>query len=195
MINLPAAILKLVSSTLLAVFTSKIDACDTDLHELGLTGNTFRAYYTVLCCLVVLGYLLSFLGFAATAVAYVRPSRDTKEMQNAVSIFKGAMIVVYDVPKLITIICLVEATDKTPGSLLVASIIISAFSKLYSGVVGVYLNDPDACIQVAGIQCICCVCPIVGLVFWANSNQCTDENGYGDSQVTCPSIEDLPCFG
>merc|ERR1712178_483764 len=162
MINLPAAICKLVSSTLLAVFTAKFDDCDQDLHALGLSGGQFRAYYTTLICLIIFGYVLSLIGCVGT----VHPDRD---LQGAVSLFKAGMVLLYDVPKVITIVCLCSATDRTPGGLLMSSIIISAFSKLYSVIAGGWIlsdnGDGRAGTVFATLgMCICCTSPIIFLI-------------------------------
>merc|ERR1712093_924752 len=179
LMNWPAAILKVVSTSLLAVFTVQFDACSDSLHSLGVRGGEFQAYYVVFCVLIVLGYIISFVGFASCFAG--------EEVRIVIGIGKGFMLVIYDLPKLITVMCLLHTTDMTSGNYLVSSMVISAAAKAFSVSYALY-RDGQSVGEAAPLglaACLCCVCPIFVALLVANSRQCGDSN--------CPSIEDMQC--
>merc|ERR1711977_89159 len=193
LMNWPAAILKVVSTSLLAVFTVKFDACRDLLHSLGIRGGEFQVYYVVFCSLIALGYIISFVGFASYFV-----DDTAREM---IGFLKGFMLFIYDLPKLITVMCLLHTTDMTPGNYLISSMVVSAAAKAFSVFYALYRAgrasrppadytlDADAgrdnAIPLGLAACLCCVCPIFVIMLVANSRQCGDSN--------CPSIEDMQC--
>merc|ERR1711977_583059 len=188
LMNWPAAILKVVSTSLLAVFTVQFDACSDLLHSLGIRGGEFQAYYVVFCSLIALGYIIAFVGFASYFV--------DEEVRCGIGVGKGFMLFIYDLPKLITVMCLLHTTDMTPGNYLVSSMTISAAAKAFSvfyacyraeelGRAGRQPPDPYVGNTLGLAACLCCVCPIFVVMLVANSRQCGDSN--------CPSIEDMQC--
>merc|ERR1711977_666288 len=193
LMNWPAAILKVMGTSLLAVFTVQFDACRDLLHSLGVRGGEFQAYYVVFCSLIALGYIISFVGFASYFM--------NEEVRCAIGVGKGFMLIIYDLPKLITVMCLLHTTGMTSGNYLVSSMAISAaakaFSVFYAGrrirdhLPVFYAGDghcdrPDPNSWALGlVACLCCVCPIFAVMLVANSRQCGDSN--------CPSIEDMQC--
>merc|ERR1711977_449879 len=124
LMNWPAAILKVVSTSLLAVFTVQFDACRDLLHSLGVRGGEFQAYYVVFCTLIALGYIISFVGFASYFM--------NEEVRSCIGFLKGFMLIIYDLPKLITVMCLLHTTDMTSGNYLLSSMVISAAAKAFS---------------------------------------------------------------
>lgn len=184
--NWPAAILKAVSTSLLWIFTHQFDSCSNELHELGLRGGTFQAYYVVFSCLIALGYTASLVGFASVFC--------DERTRIVIGVGKGVLLLFYDVPKLITVMCLLNTTDMSSGSYLMASMTISAVAKAFSMSYAVYhrnmlgwiqIHEPTQAACVGSCTCLLCVIPIFVLMLVQNSRQC------GDS--TCPSIEDMQC--
>merc|ERR1711977_764316 len=189
--NWPAAILKVVSTSLLAVFTVQFDACRDLLHSLGVRGGEFQAYYVVFCSLIALGYIIAFVGFASYFV--------DEDARCIIGVYKGWGLFIYDLPKLITVMCLLHTTDMTSGSYLVSSMTISAaakaFSVFYAGrrirergnslYYSNYRGEIREAIPFGLAACLCCVCPIFVIMLVANSRQCGDSNW--------PSIEDMQC--
>ena len=121
-VNVPTALSKIASSSLLAHLTLKLHECDEDLDQLGLTRSIFCAYYTVFVMLIFIGFILATLQSVLVPFDFADPA----------NVLHSCSIFFYGLTKLVTIGCLCASRKLSlHGALLVTSLVSAMLKGLH----------------------------------------------------------------